>query len=108
MKEKRERFNDQQKRVYDPEAEMVVGRDSPGSKYNTLVTIGNPEQRQNSQIKKSKFYSMPKQERKLKFNSANGQGADVGSCSPETSTFKHLKINAVFGRAERKFSFPVN
>lgn len=96
MKAKRERFHDQQKRIYDPAVDTVVGRDSPGSKYNT-------NQQSSSKIRKSNFFAMPKEKRVLIFNSANGQGAEIGSCNPELSTFKKLKVNAVFGKAERKF-----
>lgn len=44
-----------------------MGRDSPGNKYESIHTIGNASLINNSKIKKSKFYSMPKEKRELKF-----------------------------------------
>jgi len=40
-KRARDRLDDGMRRVYDPIADPVVGRDSPGVKYESVHTIGN-------------------------------------------------------------------
>ena len=64
---RRDRMQESRMRLYDQEITAPSGLDSPGDKYSCQWGF-----EQESRIKRSKQYSIPKEKRELKFNSANG------------------------------------
>ena len=57
-----------------------------------------------NKIKNSKKFSIPKEKRVLKFNTANGDGAD--SMQKPGSTFNKTKVNTKFNMERRELKFP--
>ena len=76
---KRDRMQESTKRVYDGRVDAPAGLDSPGPiKYASTWAV------EDSRSIKSKLYSIPKQKRELKFNSANGEGICPTTYSPNS------------------------
>ena len=96
-------------RLYDFVNKADVGLDSPGvGKYNDPGTfIGNPDQKHNSMVRRSKNYSLSKEKRVSKFDTPQGEGVSATHYNLNSSTFQNLKVNAVFAKAKRQLVFPV-
>ena len=86
-------------RVYDGMIDAPAGMDSPGPIIYSSTWSVDENKKQSS-----KQYSIPKQKRVLKFNSANGVGVGPAKYSPNGAG--PIKANGIFSKAERKFAFP--
>ena len=64
----------------------------------------DPSKVNHSRIKAAKKFSVPKERRELKFNSANGEGK--GDMMDAKSTFKKLKVELKFNKEKRELKFP--
>lgn len=67
-----------QTRQYDPAVKSPKGKDSPGPKYKSQWAIDD------SRFNNARVYSIPKEKRELKFNSANWR-AKVGPADYATN-----------------------
>ena len=104
--EKPNRWTQRTASLHIPELGNVhtIGRDSPGPGYNKNFNLAKI---QHSRIKSSKKFSVPKEKRELKFNSANGAGSNKMYEEPKSS-LAAAKVTMKFNKEKRQLKFPTS